>query len=90
MKEKPTRESIRSRVPLQTKNIDATACRAWPRLETFNGLQKMLQIVYRAQNLVHLSSLRSGNFHERIKKKNEVFLRKMKNVFLAENRRRHT
>ena len=22
------------------------ACRAWPRAETFNGLQKVLQIVY--------------------------------------------
>ena len=26
--------------------IGATACRAWPRAETFNGLQKVLQIVY--------------------------------------------
>ena len=25
------------------KNIDATACRAWARAETFNGLQKVLQ-----------------------------------------------
>ena len=26
------------------KNIGATACRAWARAETFNGLQKVLQI----------------------------------------------
>ena len=28
---------------LRKKNIDATACRAWARAETFNGLQKVLQ-----------------------------------------------
>ena len=27
------------------KNIGATACRAWARAETFNGLQKVLQIL---------------------------------------------
>ena len=29
----------------QYKNIVATACRAWARAETFNGLQKVLQIL---------------------------------------------
>ena len=33
---------------------------------------------------MNLSSLRSGNFDERTEKINEFFLRKMKNVFLAE------
>ena len=28
------------------KNIGATACRAWARAETFNGLQKVLENVY--------------------------------------------
>ena len=28
------------------KNIGATACRAWARAETFNGLQKVLEKVY--------------------------------------------
>ena len=28
------------------KYIDATACRAWPRAETLNGLQKVLQILH--------------------------------------------
>ena len=27
------------------KNIGVTACRAWARAETFNGLQKVLQIL---------------------------------------------
>ena len=30
---------------LRKKNIGATACRAWARAETFNGLQKVLQIL---------------------------------------------
>ena len=30
----------------EKKNIGATACRAWARAETFNGLQKVLEIVY--------------------------------------------
>ena len=29
----------------EKKNIGATACRAWARAETFNGLQKVLQIL---------------------------------------------
>ena len=29
----------------QKNNICATACRAWARAETFNGLQKVLQIL---------------------------------------------
>ena len=33
------------RVFNQKKNIGATACRAWARAETFNGLQKVLQIL---------------------------------------------
>ena len=28
------------------KNIGATACTTWPRAETFNGQQKVLQILY--------------------------------------------
>ena len=28
------------------KNMGATACRAWARAETFNGLQKVLQILF--------------------------------------------
>ena len=31
---------------LKQKNIGATACRAWARAETFNGLQKVLQILF--------------------------------------------
>ena len=45
----------------------------------------------KSQTLVKLSSLRTGHFDEKSKKMNEkIFLRKKKNVFLAETRRRHT
>ena len=33
-------------VCLKKKNIGTTACRAWARAETFNGLQKVLEKVY--------------------------------------------
>ena len=33
-------------VHVHRKNVGATAFRAWPRAETFNGLKKVQQILY--------------------------------------------
>ena len=41
-KTSPYGQSRSARAP----NIGATACRAWARAETFNGLQKVLENVY--------------------------------------------
>ena len=47
-------------------------------------------VCLRAQNLVNLPSLRSGNFDEKTKKIIEKKLRKMKIIFSAEKLRRQT
>ena len=75
------------------KIISAAGCRACPRTETFNGLQKVLQIDYtpgpKTMWTYHFSDQKIL-MKELKRKMKKIFEEKYKNVFLAETRRRHT